>query len=34
MPDGATFINEGLTQFSLEGQEGYGIAEYWNSVHK
>jgi hypothetical protein len=34
MPDGATFINEGLTQFSLEGQEGYGIAEYWNSVQK
>lgn len=34
MPDGATFINEGLTRFNLEGKEGYGIAEYWNSVHK
>jgi hypothetical protein len=34
MPDGATFINEGLTQFSMDGQEGYGFAEYWNSVFK
>jgi len=34
MPGGATFINEGLAQFTLDGREGYGIAEYWNWVHK
>ena len=34
MPGGATFINEGLAQFALDGREGYGIAEYWNWVHK
>jgi len=34
MPGGATFINEGLTHFSMEGNEGFGIAEYWHSVQK
>ncbi len=34
MPAGATFINEGFAQFNLDGQEGYGIAEYWHSVTK
>ncbi len=34
MPDGATFINEGITRFNIDGLEGYGIAEYWNSVQK
>jgi hypothetical protein len=29
MPSGATFINEGLAQFTLDGKDGFGIAEYW-----
>ncbi len=32
MPGGATFVNEGLTQFQWEGRTGFGIAEHWHSV--
>ncbi|MCP4757648.1 MAG: hypothetical protein GY866_42870 [Proteobacteria bacterium] len=34
MPGGATFINEGLARFDLEGRVGFGIAEYWLVVGK
>jgi hypothetical protein len=34
MPGGATFINEGLTKFSWDGTEGFGIAEHWHAVNK
>lgn len=34
MPGGATFINEGLTEFSWDGAEGFGIAEHWHAVNK
>ena len=29
---GATFVNEGLARYTLDGQTGYGIAEYWHTV--
>jgi hypothetical protein len=29
---GATFVNEGLTEFQAEGLTGYGISEHWHSV--
>jgi len=32
MPGGATFINEGLTEFDWNGELGYGIAEHWHAV--
>lgn len=32
MPQGATFVNEGLAKFMFEGRTGYGIAEYWHAV--
>ena len=32
MASGATFVNEGLTRFTLGDRVGYGIAEYWHSV--
>jgi len=32
MRGGATFVNEGLAQFSLDGKTGYGIAEHWHAV--
>lgn len=32
MPGGATFINEGLTQFRWGERVGYGIAEHWHAV--
>jgi hypothetical protein len=31
-PGGATFVNEGLARFTMEGQEGFGIAESWHNV--
>lgn len=32
MPGGATFVNEGLTEFTWDGKTGYGIAEHWHAV--
>ena len=32
MPGGATFINEGLAEFTWEGRTGFGIAEHWHAV--
>jgi hypothetical protein len=32
MPGGATFINEGLVEFSLGDRTGYGIAEHWHAI--
>ena len=32
MRGGATFVNEGLAEFSLDGRTGYGIAEHWHAV--
>ncbi len=34
MPGGATFVNEGLAQFSCDGLTGYGISEHWHMVKK
>ena len=34
MSGGATFINEGLAEFSWDGRQGYGIAEHWHAVLK
>ena len=31
-PGGATFVNEGLGRFTLDGREGAGIAEHWHNV--
>lgn len=31
-PGGATFVNEGLAEFTLDGRTGYGIAEQWHNV--
>jgi hypothetical protein len=31
-PGGATFVNEGLARFVLDGREGFGIAESWHNV--
>lgn len=33
-PGGATFVNEGLAKFVLDGREGFGIAESWHNVTK
>lgn len=33
-PGGATFVNEGLAKFSMDGREGFGIAESWHNVTK
>jgi hypothetical protein len=33
-PGGATFVNEGLARFTMDGREGYGIAESWHNVSK
>jgi hypothetical protein len=32
MPGGATFINEGLAEFTCAGKIGYGISEHWHRV--
>jgi len=32
MPGGATFVNEGLTEFEWGERTGYGIAEHWHAV--
>jgi hypothetical protein len=32
MPGGATFVNEGLTEFTWGDRTGYGIAEHWHAV--
>ncbi|MEM7098548.1 MAG: hypothetical protein AAF541_09860 [Pseudomonadota bacterium] len=32
MPNGATFINEGLVEFNWGERVGYGIAEHWHAV--
>jgi hypothetical protein len=31
-PGGATFVNEGLAKFVMDGREGFGIAESWHNV--
>jgi hypothetical protein len=31
---GATFVNEGLAEFTLNGRTGYGISEHWHRVDK
>jgi hypothetical protein len=31
-PGGATFVNEGLAEYTLDGRKGYGIAESWHNV--
>jgi hypothetical protein len=31
---GATFVNEGLAEFTMNGRTGYGISEHWHRVHK
>jgi hypothetical protein len=32
MAGGATFVNEGLTEFSWNGKTGFGIAEHWHAI--
>jgi hypothetical protein len=32
MAGGATFVNEGLAEFTTEGMTGYGISEHWHAV--
>jgi hypothetical protein len=32
MAGGATFVNEGLAQFTMGQRTGYGIAEHWHSI--
>lgn len=32
MSGGATFVNEGLAEFSWDGRTGHGIAEHWHAV--
>jgi hypothetical protein len=32
MPNGATFVNEGLAEFTWDGKKGFGIAEHWHAV--
>ncbi len=34
MRGGATFINEGLGEFTWNGKTGFGIAEHWHAVEK
>jgi len=34
MIGGATFVNEGLAEFTTEGLTGYGISEHWHAVRK
>lgn len=31
-PGGATFVNEGVAQFTMDGRVGHGIAESWHNV--
>ena len=31
-PGGATFVNEGLGRFTMDGRVGFGIAEQWHNV--
>ena len=31
-PGGATFVNEGLASFTLDGKKGTGIIEAWHNV--
>lgn len=31
-PGGATFVNEGLARFTMDGRTGFGIAELWHNV--
>jgi hypothetical protein len=31
-PGGATFVNEGMGRFTMDGLEGAGIAEHWHNV--
>jgi hypothetical protein len=31
---GATFVNEGLAEFTLDGRTGHGISEHWHRVAK
>lgn len=33
-PGGATFVNEGLIEVTMDGRTGYGIAEHWHNVEK
>lgn len=33
-PGGATFVNEGLAKFVMDGRDGFGIAESWHNVTK
>ncbi|MDH3644140.1 MAG: hypothetical protein OES38_18690 [Gammaproteobacteria bacterium] len=32
MPGGATFVNEGLAEFTMAERTGYGIAEHWHAI--
>jgi len=34
MRGGATFVNEGLAEFTCDGQTGFGISEHWHLVTK
>jgi hypothetical protein len=34
MPGGATFVNEGLAEFEMNGMTGYGISEHWHAITK
>ena len=34
MAGGATFVNEGLAEFTTAGMTGYGISEHWHAVQK
>jgi hypothetical protein len=34
MAGGATFVNEGLAEFTTEGMTGYGISEHWHAVQR
>lgn len=34
MPGGATFVNEGLGEFTCDGLTGYGISEHWHRILK
>ena len=34
MPNGATFVNEGIAEFTMGDLTGYGISEHWHAVFK
>ena len=34
MPGGATFVNEGLVEFTMGDRRGFGIAEHWHAVRQ